>query len=215
MFDFGSKSEVPWKLTVTTASNALLVCRLDRKFRELDIANYLLHHGIPFRTLISSENASRATREPPPPCVLPVRLSDAQFGVKDYDHYARHRDALLNQPRARAAVLRGGITWRLSAPVVSFSSVLQGPTGWSPLSGTMLTARDMTTNEIFLDDTLTDVEFDLICGTYVCHTGFGDQTAMRSWFPSLTTFEGSGEDYGRWNGQREDSFFRRLDEINN
>ncbi|KAG6912479.1 hypothetical protein DXG01_014288 [Tephrocybe rancida] len=79
----------------------------------------------------------------------------------------------------------------------------------------MLTARDMTTNEIFLDDTLTDVEFDLICGTYVCHTGFGDQTAMRSWFPSLTTFEGSGEDYGRWNGQREDSFFRRLDEINN
>ncbi|KAG5328303.1 hypothetical protein C0989_010598, partial [Termitomyces sp. Mn162] len=38
MFDFGDKSEMPWKLTLTTAADALMVCRLDSRLRESDVA---------------------------------------------------------------------------------------------------------------------------------------------------------------------------------
>ncbi|KAG6912224.1 hypothetical protein DXG01_016264 [Tephrocybe rancida] len=79
----------------------------------------------------------------------------------------------------------------------------------------MFTAKDPRTQELFVDDALTEIELNLISGTYACHTGSGSQLAMRSWFPSFTTFELSGEDYGRWTAHREDSYFRRLDEINN
>ncbi|KAG6915610.1 hypothetical protein DXG01_010725 [Tephrocybe rancida] len=213
MFDFGGRSEAPWKLAMIGAADALMVCRLDGRMGEYEIASYLLGHGIPFRTLISSESISRAPREPPPLCVLPMRLSDAQFTQKDYDNYARERSTLLRHPRVRVALMRGGFAWRLCAPIVSFESVLQGPTGWNPVPGTMFTARDPKTNEIFVDDELTEVELNSITGTYVCLTGLGAQTAMRSWFPLSSTFEAGGEDYRRWNDYREDDFQRRLAEI--
>ena len=106
-----------------------------------------------------------------PPLIPPTQLADLQFGVKDYDAYARQREIILSQPRGRAALMRGGIIWRLSTSIVSFSSVLQGPTGWSPIPNTMLSVHDPKTNELFIDDNLTDMEFNLISGTYACHTG--------------------------------------------
>ncbi|KAG6849446.1 hypothetical protein H0H93_008472 [Arthromyces matolae] len=212
MFDF-EQTDVQWKLAMTTAADALLVCRLDAAFGTLEIAHYLVRNGIPFRTLLPSECVPGPGREPLPPCVLPMRLSDHTFGVEDYNAYARHRDALLNQPRARVALMRGGFVWRLSINIVSISSVLQGPTSWSRMPGTMIMVRDAQTGKIFIDDDLTETEFGLITGTYICSTGFGSQTALRSWFPSLTTFDVSGENYNRWNGQREDGFASRLLEI--
>ncbi|KAG5349008.1 hypothetical protein C0989_006570, partial [Termitomyces sp. Mn162] len=171
LFDFGDRAEVPWKLALTNAADALLVCRLDPRFRESDIVEYLLQHAIPFRTFLHMDLASAAPRQTPPPTKLPIRASNFQFGVKDYDAYVRQREMILTQPRGRVALMRGGIIWRLSTSVVNFSSVLQGPTGWSPIPNTMVTVRDPKTNELFIDDNLTDVELSLISGTYVCHTG--------------------------------------------
>ncbi|KAG6883565.1 hypothetical protein C0992_008451 [Termitomyces sp. T32_za158] len=171
MFDFGNKSEMPWKLSLTTAVNALLVCRLDPRFRETDIAEYLLQHGIPFQTFFPLRLALRAPRQPLPPCVLPMRLSNWEFGVGDYHSYVRQREVLLTQPRARAALMRGGIIWRLSVSSVSFSSVLQGPTGLSSNPNTMITVCDPKMNELFIDDDLTETELNLISGTYNCETG--------------------------------------------
>ena len=45
--------------------------------------------------------------------------------------------------------------------------------------------------------------------------GFGHQTMLRSWFPSGTTSEASGEEYGRWNAQRKFTFTRRVNKITN
>jgi hypothetical protein len=43
--------------------------------------------------------------------------------------------------------------------------------------------------------------------------GVGNQTAIKSWFPLATTFEGSGEDYGRWTPVNEKWFLDRVDAI--
>jgi hypothetical protein len=58
MFDFEARSTVKWKLTVKTASHALLVCRLDSHLDESDLAYYLLQNGIPFHTLQLSTTLS-------------------------------------------------------------------------------------------------------------------------------------------------------------
>ncbi|KAG6905969.1 hypothetical protein DXG01_016612 [Tephrocybe rancida] len=215
MFDFRKTAQASWSLAMMSAADALMVCRLDPSLNEHQLASYLLLHGIPFKTLLPSHLAKQALRGPPPPCTIPIRLSGTSFSTKDYDSYAELRAQILQQPRARAALLRGGFIWRLCCDVVSFEAVLQGPTGWSSSPGTMLIAIDPQTQEEFIDDALTDVELDLISGTYACYTGIGLQLAMRSWFPSIATFEAGGEDYGRWNTYREDGFLKRLDEINN
>ncbi|KAG6898943.1 hypothetical protein C0993_002449, partial [Termitomyces sp. T159_Od127] len=104
----------------------------------------------------------------PLPRSTPLLTSEAGskrlFGVKDYDAYVRQREMILTQPRGRVALMRGGIIWRLSTFVVNFPSILQGPTGWSPIPNTMVTVRDPKTNELFIDDSLTDVELSLISG---------------------------------------------------
>ena len=115
--------------------------------------------------------ASAAPRQYLPPLVLPTRLADSQFGVKDYDAYARQREIILSQPRGCAAFMQGGIIWRLSTSLITSSSVLQGPMGWSPIPNTMLSVHDPKTNKLFIDNNLTDMEFNLVSGTYACHTG--------------------------------------------
>ena len=51
VFDFGSDSMAPWKIAVTTAADALYVCRLEQGLNHLDLARRLLQRGITFRTL--------------------------------------------------------------------------------------------------------------------------------------------------------------------
>ncbi|KAF8057800.1 hypothetical protein FPV67DRAFT_1677025 [Lyophyllum atratum] len=213
MFDFGKHSKAAWKLTLRTAADALMVCRLDQHLDEYELARYLLTRGIPFHTLLPSPLALHVPPEAPPPCVLPVRLSGAVFSQNDYNVYVTQRMAILSQPRARAALLRGGYIWRFSVATLSFESVLNGPRGLNPTPGAMFIAEDPKTNQTFIDDSLTEIELNLLSGTYVCHTGIHTQTSHRSWWPMTFTFEGSGEDYSRWNIHREDAFIARLDEI--
>ena len=74
MFDFKECSTVKWKLTVKTASHALLVCRLDSQFDESDLAYYLLQNGIPFHTLQLSTTLSRSPISRHPPWSYPLAL---------------------------------------------------------------------------------------------------------------------------------------------
>jgi hypothetical protein len=53
-FDFQQAATVAWKLAVNNVADALLICRLDHRFSDYEIARYLIQHGIPFRTLLSS-----------------------------------------------------------------------------------------------------------------------------------------------------------------
>ncbi|KAF8067832.1 hypothetical protein FPV67DRAFT_1415826 [Lyophyllum atratum] len=214
MFDLGDAATTKWHLAVQNARDALVICRLPNIWSESEIAQYLLRQGVRFHTLQSDKTILRAKKRPFPPCVLPSRPKDYSFSDRDYDAYVSHRSAMFSQPSARAALMRGGFVWRLTVPHVSFGAVLHGPSGWSEAPETMFTATDIGTGEVFLDDELTMIELDLICGAYVCDMASGSQPAVKSWYPLVSTFDKSGENYGRWTVYREEGFRRRTREIN-
>lgn len=171
LFEFAqNQTTAPWKILVKDAVNALLVCRLDPDLNDYTVAFMLLQRGIRFSTVCSF---SKAAHSRPPPTIptlpLPVRLMGYEFGRDDYTLYVQTRNKLLQNPRvARAALLQGGITWRLAVEHVSFSTTLLGPTA-SVVSGCKY-ANDK--EELYLgDDILTNREMELICGAVVCMTG--------------------------------------------
>ena len=170
MFDFKDRSTVEWKLTVKTASHALLVCRLDPQFDESDLAYYLLQNGIPFHTLQLSTTLSRSPISRHPPLVIPFRPADYVFTWRDYEAFRQQCHVIFKQPRGRAALLRGYYPWRLAINDISFSSVISGPSGWSTEPNEMLVVKLPETGEEFIDDNLTDIELMLLTGTYNAST---------------------------------------------
>ena len=102
--------------------------------------------------------------------ILSIRLSGYQFTLKDYEAYCWQCCAILAQSQARAALLRGGIVWHLALKFISFDDVLREPS-----IATMVHRYRLVVNHgkdgIFGDDSLTEHEFNLICGAYMCYTG--------------------------------------------
>jgi hypothetical protein len=157
-----------WVLVVDRAATVLECMRLD--FTERDkMAMYFINRGIPFSTKVSCPVSNRK------PCRVPFRgiglgwrPRDYVANAVDYAAYEDARDTFFRQPRARVALMRGGIIWRLAIEHIGPESILVGPTDgvfdngdvWRPL-GPME----------FWDDSLTDEEIDLICGVYKVDTG--------------------------------------------
>lgn len=171
MFDFGHEtSQEKWKLTMTSAAHALMVCRLDPRFNVRDITRYLLNHGIPFRTLQLSSTLQRAPVRSASLAKYPVRLPGHVFTTEDYRSYRDRCSDMLKRPRARIALMMGGHMWRIAAPIVSFDSVISGPTGWSTNLDEMLVATSESGEE-YIDDKLTDYEAEILSGLNICLTG--------------------------------------------
>jgi len=164
MFDFGLEATMPWKLAVTSASDALLVCRLDDRFLDIDIARYLAGHGIAFWTLALRAQIPISPSIPEVDFYLPSRPPGYVFTPADYEAYLYFRARMLRQPCIRAAILRGGYFWRLVIGNVSLDEILEGPIG-----GASMFAIEGDGVE-FLDDKLSKHEMDLLCGTYECAT---------------------------------------------
>ena len=131
-----------------------------------------LRTGTPFSTWTLS-NLSKL------PVVSPsLERNDHGLGIRqttwkpvpdDYKSYEGARNELLASSRGRAALMRGGITWRLSKEHVAEVSVTQGVSG-----DTDNYAYRQINGDIFLDDNLEDWELNLISGVYVwlertCH----------------------------------------------
>ncbi len=110
MFDFRELSTVKWKLTVTTAAHALLVCRLHANFEEKDIALYLVRRGIPFHTLQDATTLHHITLIKEKPMQHSVRPFCHGFTLLDYTAYLDRCRVLMQQKRLRAALLRGGLS---------------------------------------------------------------------------------------------------------
>ena len=164
-------SNVPWKLAVKTALDALVICRLDQNLDEHGIVEFLLTNGIPFHTLRPSRMVLR-TPNVSRPCLLPLRRpKDYKFESRDYLAYQERCHTILNNPRGRAALMAGHFMWRLALRSVRWETVHNGPSGWSPHLGEMLVVNDPSTNTEFIDDQLSPDEQDALCGTYHCATG--------------------------------------------
>jgi hypothetical protein len=168
-FDFGQNATVPWHLAVTNIIDALFVCRLPRRWNDYRVVQHLLTRGIRFRTLLPH------TLPPPrdlPITLIPFRLSGYVFTSRDYDIYLREREALLRNPRiARAALMKGGIIWRLIVASTSPDDILSGPSAAISLHNLGLALGESNNGHHLWDDIVSNEELDQICGTYLCYTG--------------------------------------------
>jgi hypothetical protein len=166
MLELGSQAIFTWRLAMTSASDALMVCRLDAKFNEYHIVEFLLTNGIAFHTLQPSSTLLR-TPDMPRPSLMPLtRPEEYKFGSRDYLAYREHCHAVLSHPRGRAALMHGGFMWRIAFRSVMREAVYSGPSGWSTDIDEMVVVRDPSTNIEYIDDKLSTVEQEAICGTY-------------------------------------------------
>jgi hypothetical protein len=160
---------VRWKLAVTNAEDVLYVCRLAPCLNEYDIARKLVQQGMRFRTLLPLKEIPRSpivTNH-----ILPIRLPGYKFTPKDYKAYQQQCQVIFSQTRARAAMLRGGIVWRLVLDILSFDDALRGPSLATTVHRQGLSVTDPQTGDRLCDDDLTQGELDLLCGAYICYTG--------------------------------------------
>ncbi|KAG1769976.1 hypothetical protein EV702DRAFT_1202643 [Suillus placidus] len=169
-----SFSLVPWKLAVSDAITAVMCLRRDWGSDILTIARNLLEKGIAIKTLLPMSVSPRARRPltelhtyslghvyPPNNNKLP-RFRPV---YADYIVYEQHHHEFMNQPRARAALLHGGLVWRLALHSLGFDvlpSVLDGISREAVPFGLMLDVNSQT----YFDDELSEEEVDFMCGTY-------------------------------------------------
>ena len=162
--------DTSWVLAVD-AMTALECIRRGLGPHTLDIADYLIDHGVSFLTLSSLRPSSQHRKCDPQHvgCLLGQRPKGYTFNFADYAAYTTIRNSyLLSHPNARAALCAGGIVARLAREVMSNVAVLSGPSE-AALNGeqTVLTSG----NDRFCDDTILPAVMDLICGVYEVETG--------------------------------------------
>jgi hypothetical protein len=173
--------DTSWCIAVD-ALTALECIRRGLGPHSLDIANYLVDHGIPFSTLDHLRPTSQLPSSPSrlPRRVLGRRPKGYKFNLADYAAYVTLRDSYLStQPHARAALCAGGIVARLARESLSAVAVLSGPSQ-SALEGKQVV---LTWNgQHFCDDTVSEVDTDLICGVYEVETGDKSKILILTYF---------------------------------
>ena len=157
------RGSVPWALVVDSALSALEVLRRGWGPGEEDIVLQLVKKGIPFHTL-------QETSVPPVPrpvstywMGLGYRAAGYKPSPQDYVLYENIRDSLLSRPHARAALMMGGIVWRLACESVAPGAVLLGPSDDA--------VAFQTRSIVAWDDMLSEDELNVICGVYRVYTG--------------------------------------------
>jgi hypothetical protein len=162
--------DTAWKLALPDAASALECVRRRLGPHTVSLAENLVERGIQFFTLSRVLVGSVPTSHD-------VSHDDISLGYRPIGYtphladYAVYRCSLarfLHQPQARAALLKGGIVWRLAREFLDNDVVLMGPSQ-NALHGMLGVFRYGDTN--FCDDELTDEEMDLICGVYKVYTG--------------------------------------------
>lgn len=228
------QDNIDWVLTVCSATTVLQCIRCTSSMS--DAARLLLKRGVTFNTFLP--RATLEAQVPTRPCLtllhhigLGERREGYAPGAADYEAYESARDAFLRSPRARAALLKGGIVWRLAMEFIEPGLVLAGPSDDALARGQSL--RPTAGGPEYFDDELTSNELDLICGVYqvrtgilnfrifrclLCRlsqisTGYGDQVSHLSWWPKHATWEKSQFNVGYWTRFAEEWFQRRLTEI--
>lgn len=163
-----SDRDSQWLLLVDSAATAVQCLRQCWGPSRHDVARRLLEMGIPFRTLRALHHLP-LPRQPSGPYIgLGWRSQAYKPDLVDYASYTSARNALLRLPHARAALLKGGILWRLAMEALEANDALQGPSDIVYSHGCSITS---STGTRLWDDDLTQDESELICGVYKVYTG--------------------------------------------
>ncbi|KAF8576635.1 hypothetical protein K439DRAFT_1366690 [Ramaria rubella] len=123
----------------------------------------------------------------------------------DYAAYEVICGEFFRQPRARTALMHGGIVWHLAVEHICLESVLIGPTDEVFRIGEVI--RPDGEHE-YWDDTLSEEELNLICGVYHCETGDKDLL-----WPKPSSWSHSGLNVGYWSPAAEVWYQNRLAHI--
>ena len=174
-----------WQIAITTWANALYTLRYILLSSEYPssaaLAQHLAEEGIPFYTLL---------RVNPLPSFIPLNTiktriprhgANYHFTLADFDSYVAERKQLLATPRARAAILQGGIVSHLAKEHLEADSVTFGPL--SSVTTHRLGYSVEAAGVTYWDDGLSDDELAIICGLYCCYTG-----TFTSWYLILSNY---------------------------
>jgi len=168
-----------------------------------------LARGIAFHTpLPHTPSLQQLTVSDPPN--LGIRPFGYHPDTADYVMYERIRDEFLCGPRGRAALMRGGILWRLARDTLPDEVVMAGPSPFNSKSQILESSDGL----VSYDDHLSEVEEYLVCGGYhVKVLAHGDEKADMSWWPKSSVWASCGFNVGFWSVSCEDWFQHRLGEI--
>lgn len=161
-----SGRDTSWSLSVDSMT-ALECIRRGLGPDIVDVANFLVTHGVRFRTYQHIKNFSNP--EIPPASqgryhgIRPVGYS---FDLADFAGYEVLRDSFLrSQPHGPLALREGGIVARLAREVLPDSNALSGPSS-EALGGRRARLVCEGRPGIYVEDDFWDDEIQLICGTY-------------------------------------------------
>lgn len=173
-----SDSQPSWKLVLEDPAAVLQCFRasLDGSGSLRNAARLLLHNGIRFNTFSPSPQTSGPTASQGKVAYAMHKLTHRPLQHKpdtmDYPRYEEIRDRVLSRPYRRAALLEGGIVWRLAIHSLEYPSdsellVTQGPSEDAFSRGRVV----QLDGRQWCDDTVRPDETDLICGVYELETG--------------------------------------------
>jgi hypothetical protein len=156
-----------------------------RRFDTLhNIIAFLFMNGRPFYTFLPQHRIPQPqpARMTPSP-TLGYYPKDYNPGLREYRYYERVRKEFCSLPRARAALTRGNIIWRLALESIGVPAeeiVSDGPSEEVFTHGTCIT--NLRTSDVLWDDELSEEEKDLMCGVYRVFTGESFSTTFVSSF---------------------------------
>ena len=169
------EKQVYWLLAVSDPRVVNMVLRWNQPLAVKELAIWLLQFGIVMKTLHHSTVSYMALPSAPEfpmfatsarPLGLGARKTNDNFSAADYKAYVTRRNELLRSGWGRAALLKGGIVWRIARLVLTEDDLLSGPSGNH-------TQRDyLRVGSVgYVDDELDEHEVDIICGVYRCLSG--------------------------------------------
>jgi hypothetical protein len=167
----GLGDDLQW-IIILEDPTAVLECLRQADNSITALAGFLFLNSMSFATCLPRTCFPPNPNHPSQPLItLGWRASSQQLGASEYTYYEALRDRFLNSPRGCAALLQGGIVWRLAIETLGDGAaeqrVLAGPSG----EGLEYASKWYIEGREWCDDALTEAEMNLICGVYQVATG--------------------------------------------
>ncbi|KAK0189652.1 hypothetical protein F5146DRAFT_1199916 [Armillaria mellea] len=206
----------PYRFIVYRAMDVLHCLRLRNATCLDDFAEEMCRYGA--RLTMCVDDAVVGPCRVHPQGAIPYRPVGFKPDLSDFAYYVRKRRALLEDPAvARAALMQGGLIWRIAMEHVPDPEfILSGPGNDMSNNGIchhlQATSNNNTSHRVWAEG-LSEKQIDLICGVYRVYRSASSSTAFTqdlSWFPREHSFKNSGLDLGHWSADAEDWYQRRV-----
>ena len=161
-----------WNMFVDETT-ALELCRRRDITSMEEASEFLMRRGTRFRFAYQPDPRDRAgiSLVPRPHVYLGWRAKGFNPDKWDYKAYESSARDLLREPRGRAAVLRGGIVWRIAVELLGEDAIRDAIQG--PSADVWKLGREISVGrgDPWYEDMLSESELDVISGVYKVYTG--------------------------------------------